>query len=122
MVQVYGRDGHVPLNAYGPLFNLLTALSWVNPYAPKLMFAYSYIIFAISQIKSFTASRAPSPVQSIVLLALFWNPFPWVEIAVRGHFDILVGLSCLGAIRAWARGHDIRSRGCAWPWACCSSI
>jgi hypothetical protein len=25
----------------------------------------------------------------IVLTALFWNPFPWVEIAMRGHFDIL---------------------------------
>ena len=110
--KIYGRDGHVPLNAYGPLFNLLTGLSWVNPYAPKLMFAYLYIIFAISQIKSFTASRAPSGMQLIGLFALFWNPFPWVEIAVRGHFDILVGLFCLGAIRAWARGYDIRSGMC----------
>ena len=41
--KVYGRDGHVPLNAYGPLFNSLTCLSWLNPYAPKLMFAFSYI-------------------------------------------------------------------------------
>jgi Glycosyltransferase family 87 len=110
--KVYGIGGHVPLNAYGPLFNLLTGLSWVNPYAPKLIFAYSYIIFAISQIKGFTASRASSVIQFIVLFALFWNPFPWVEIAARGHFDILVGLLCLGAVRAWTRGYDIRSGAC----------
>jgi Glycosyltransferase family 87 len=110
--KIYGLDGHVPLNAYGPVFNLLTGLSWINPYAPKLMFAYSYTLFAISQIKGFTASRAPSSIQSMVLLALFWNPFPWVEIAVRGHFDILVGLFCLGAIRAWTRGYDIGSGVC----------
>jgi hypothetical protein len=105
-------EGIVPLNAYGPLFNLLTALAWVNPYAPKLMFAYSYIIFAISQIKSFTARSAPSVIQVIALLALFWNPYPWVEIAVRGHFDILVGLLCLGAVRTWTRGYDICSGVC----------
>jgi len=107
--KVYARDGHVPLNAYGPLFNLLTALSWLNPYAPKLLFAYSYTLFSISMIKGFTASHAPSAVRLILLLALFWNPFPWVEIAVRGHFDILVGLFCLAAIRAWASGYDGRS-------------
>jgi Glycosyltransferase family 87 len=110
--KVYGLDGHVPLNAYGPLFNLLTPLSWLNPYAPKLLFAYSYTLFAISQIKTFTASRTLSVIRLIALLALFWNPFPWVEIAVRGHFDFLVGLFCLGAIRAWARGYDIRSGVC----------
>ena len=106
---VFGINGVVPLNAYGPLFNLLAALSWVNPLAPKLLFAYAYILFAISQTKGFTENRPPSGVQLIVLTALFWNPFPWVEIAIRGHFDILVGLSCLGAIRAWKRGQDIRA-------------
>ena len=110
--KIFGQDGHVPLNAYGPLFNLLTPLSWLNPYAPKLLFAYSYTLFAISQIKTFTASRTLSLIQLIALLALFWNPFPWVEIAVRGHFDFLVGLFCLGAIRAWALGYDIRSGVC----------
>jgi glycosyl transferase family 87 len=109
---VFGINGEMPLNAYGPLFNLLAALSWVNPLAPKLLFAYGYILFVISQIKGFTASRRPTGLRSIVLPALFWNPFPWVEIAIRGHFDILVGLLCLGAIRAWSRGHDIRAGLC----------
>jgi len=103
---VPGIHGVGPLNAYGPLFNVLAILSWVNPLAPKLLFAYGYVLFAVSRIKGFTAGRPPSGLQVIVLAALFWNPFPWVEVAIRGHFDILVGLSCLWAIRAWARGHD----------------
>ncbi len=96
---VPGVNGNAPLNAYGPAFNLLAALSWVNPLAPKLLFAYGFVLFAISQIKGFTASRPSNGLQLIVLTALFWNPFPWIEIAGRGHFDILIGLLCLGAIR-----------------------
>jgi hypothetical protein len=103
---VFGENGSVPLNAYGPLFNVLAIVSWVNPLAPKLLFAYGYILFAISRTKDFTASRPPCGLRTIVLTALFWNPFPWVEIAVRGHFDILVGLLCLGSIGAWVRGRD----------------
>jgi hypothetical protein len=109
---VVWQDGQVPLNAYGPLFNVLTGLWWVNSYAPKLLFAYAYILFSIALTKSFAASRSLSGLQSVVLLALFWNPFAWVEIPIRGHFDILVGLLCLGSVRAWARGYDIRSGVC----------
>jgi len=103
---VFGRDGAVPLNAYGPLFNMLAILAWVNPLAPKLVFAYAYILFVIWRFKSFAASRSLTGLRLIVLTALFWNPFPWVEIAFRGHFDILVGLLCLGAIQARIRGRD----------------
>jgi Glycosyltransferase family 87 len=109
---VQGIHGTGPLNAYGPLFNVLAILSWVNPLAPKLLFAYGYVLFAISQIKGFAASRPPSGLRVIVLAALFWNPFPWVEVAVRGHFDILVGLFCLWAIRAWVRRRDALSGTC----------
>lgn len=110
--RVVWRDGQVPLNSYGPLFNLLTSLWWVNPYAPKLLFAYAYIMFSIAMTKGFAASRSLSGFQAVVLLALFWNPFVWVEIPIRGHFDILVGLLCVGSVRAWARGRDIRSGVC----------
>ncbi len=106
---VFGEFGDAPLNAYGPLFNFLAAVAWVNPLAPKVLFAYAYVLFAISETKCFTASRPPGVVALIVLTGLFWNPFPWVEIAGRGHFDILVGLLCLGSIRAWSRGHDVRA-------------
>jgi hypothetical protein len=109
---VVGQNGIVPLNAYGPLFNLLAALMWIVPLAPKLLFAYAYILFSVWQIKSFTTSRRPTGISMVMLTALFWNPFPWIEIAIRGHFDILVALFCLGAIRAWTRGHDFRSGIC----------
>ena len=103
---VPSRNGDAPLNAYGPLFNLFAGLSWLNPIAPKLLFGYGYVLFSVSRVKTLTASRPMSFLAMIVLTALFWNPFPWVEIAIRGHFDILVGLSCVWAIRAWVRGHD----------------
>ena len=109
---VISINGTVPLNAYGPLFNLLAAVAWFNPLAPKLLFAYAYILFAVWQIKHFTANRPASILATLVLSALFWNPFPWVEIAIRGHFDILVGLSCLGAVCAQVQGRDVVAGSC----------
>ncbi len=109
---VWGRHGDGPLNAYGPAFNLLAGLPWLNPLAPKLLFAYSYVLFAVASIKGATASCRPSSLQILGLFALFWNPFPWVEIAIRGHFDILVGLLCLAAVQARLRERDILSGGC----------
>src|SRR5262249_675356 len=66
-------------------------------------------LFAISGIRGFAAGHPLSGIASLALIALFWNPFPWVEIALYGHFDVLVGLACLGAVRSCARGYDIRS-------------
>jgi hypothetical protein len=109
---VFGSNGTVPLNAYGPLFNLLAVLDWLNPLAPKLFFAFAYLLFAVAAIKDFTASHRASLVSLAALTALFWNPFPWVEIAIRGHFDILVALLCIGAIRAWTGGRDLASGTC----------
>ena len=40
---VFGEFGDAPLNAYGPLFNFLAAVAWVNPLAPKVLFAYAYV-------------------------------------------------------------------------------
>jgi hypothetical protein len=106
---VPGINGIAPLHAYGPLFNLLAAPAGINPLAPKLLFAYAYILFAIVQTKAFAAEQPPSWPRAIGLAALFWSPFAWVEAAFYGHFDILVGLACLGAIRAWERDRDVRS-------------
>ncbi len=98
-----------PLNAYGPLFNVLAGLEYFNPLAPKLLFAYAYVVFCVWQFKEFGASHRFTGTRTVALTALFWNPFPWAEIAIRGHFDILVALSCWGAIRARAPGNDVRS-------------
>jgi hypothetical protein len=106
---VNGESGLGPLNAYGPLFNPLAALAWANPLAPKLLFAYAYILFAVIETKRFIASRSRPVLGVIALFFWFWNPFAWVEIAYFGHFDTLVGLCCVAAIRAWVRREDRRS-------------
>ncbi len=109
---VGGAHGMGPLNAYGPVFNLLAGLSWLNPLAPKLLFASAYVVFAIVQIKGAMAGRQSSGLRALGLFALFWNPYPWVEIAIRGHFDILVGLLCLAAIHERLREREILSGVC----------
>jgi hypothetical protein len=109
---VWGGNGLAPLNAYGPLFNPLAGLAWINPAAPRLLFSTIYILFAIGMSQGFAAGRPPSTMRDLGLLALFWNPFPWVEVAFYGHFDLLIGLACLGAVVAWGRGWDIRSGLC----------
>ena len=63
----WGNWGSDAFNAYGPLFNMLAPLAWVNPLANKLLFAFSYLVFVIWLIKDF------APRQGFV--ALSW---PWV--------------------------------------------
>jgi hypothetical protein len=109
---VQGRHGPGPLNAYGPAFNLLAGLAWLNSLAPKLFFAYAYLVFSCMMIKRATAGRRLSGLEALGLFALFWNPFPWIEIAIRGHFDILVGLCSLAAVHARLRGRDILAGVC----------
>jgi hypothetical protein len=104
----YGVFGKYPLNAYGPLFNLLAVLAWINPLAPKLVFAWAYILFAAWQITDL-ADRRPGGLRLLGLFAWFWNPFAWVEVAYFGHFDILVGLASVAAVRARGRDRDILS-------------
>jgi hypothetical protein len=88
--------GH-PLHAYGPLFNALTVPAGVNPLAPKILFALAYLVFAIGILQRPGRTR-------LAWLALVANPFPWVEIAYFGHFDVLVGIACVAAVDAKVRG------------------
>lgn len=102
-------NGTAPLNAYGPLFNPLAYLAWINPVAPRLLLSQAYVLFAIAMSRGFAAGRPPSGLRTFGLLVLFWSPFAWIEVAFYGHLDILVGLACLGSVRAWADGRDIRA-------------
>jgi len=85
-------------NAYGPLFNVLAPLVWISLFANKLLFAFSYVAYVIWLVKDFAPRRK--------LVALSWpwlslwllNPFPWVEIAYFGYFDVLVALACVAAV------------------------
>lgn len=94
-----GRDPWLDTgNAYGPLFNVLSPLVWINPRANKLFFAFSYLAYLIWLVKDFAPRRG--------LVALSWplsglwllNPFPWVVIAYFGYFDVLVALACVAAV------------------------
>ena len=105
-VLVFGVFGNYPLNAYGPLFNLLAGLAWVNPLAPKLLFAWSYLMFSVWQVKRAARTKQFGGWFIPVLLVWFFNPFAWIELALFGHFDILVGLACVAAVRARTQNRD----------------
>src|SRR5262249_49674835 len=74
-------------NAYGPLFNVLAPMAWVNLLANKLLFAISYLVYIIWLIKDI------APRQGFVALSWpsmglwLFNPLPWWQIAYLGHFD-----------------------------------
>jgi hypothetical protein len=107
-----GRDPWAPtfpLNAYGPLFNVLAPLFWIASLAPKLLFAFAYVFYVIWLIKDFGAARG------VVALSwpavVFWlvNPYPWVEIAYCGHLDVLVALACVAAVHSQEQGKKVLS-------------
>jgi hypothetical protein len=93
-------------NTYGPLFNALALLAWVNPLANKLLFAFSYLVYLIWLIKEF------APRRGVVALPWPWvglwvlHPFPWEQIAYFGYFDVLVSLACVAAVHNFVRGKD----------------
>ena len=97
-----GRDpwlfDNINSSAYGPLFNLLSPLAWINPRANKLFFAFAYLAYLIWLVKDFAPRRG-----IVVLswpLSCLWllNPFPWLAIACLGYFDVLVALACVAAV------------------------
>jgi hypothetical protein len=96
-----------PLNAYGPLFNLLALPAWCNPLAPKLLFALAYCLFAVVFLKGGMARPGPRGFPAYGLLAWLIGPFPWVEIAYYGHFDVLVGIACVAAVAWMFQGREL---------------
>ena len=106
---VTGVWGEYPLNAYGPLFNVLAVPAAINELLPKLLFALAYLGFAIWLVKGAGESRRLSGCARVLLLVWLFGPFPWVEIAHFGHFDVLVGLLCVAAVEARVRGRDVAS-------------
>lgn len=89
-----------PLNAYGPLFNVLAGLAWINPLAPKLLFALAYIVCVAWLLETLGGLAL------VAAIAWLLNPFPWVEIAYFGHFDVLVAVACVAAVHARIRNRD----------------
>lgn len=103
---VDGVFGHYPLNAYGPLFNILAIFDYIHPLLPKLGFAWAYLLFAVGTIKA-GRGAGRGVVATAAILAWFWNPYVWVELAHYGHFDVLVGLFCVAAVEARVRRRDV---------------
>jgi len=89
-----------PFNSYGPLFNVLAPLVWITPLTNKLLFAFSYVVYVIWLIKDFAPRRGLAAFSWPWLGLLLVNPFPWVEIAYFGYFDVLVGLACVAAVHS----------------------
>ena len=94
------------LNTYGPLFNVLAPLVWINPLANKLLFAFSYLVYVIWLIKDFAPRRGLVALSWPWLVLWLLNPFPWVEIAYFGYFDVLVALACVAAVHSLIGSKD----------------
>ncbi|QDV34689.1 glycosyltransferase family 87 protein [Tautonia plasticadhaerens] len=103
----HGYWGAYPPNAYGPLFNALAPLAAVNPLAPKLLFAAAYGAAAVALLKHLADGRRTSPLAVAGLMAWAWGPYAWVEVAIRGHFDVLVGLAAIAAVHARRKDRDL---------------
>lgn len=100
---VGGPRGSYSLHAYGPLYNLLALPTLWHPLGPKLLFAGAYWAF-VAWLSLTAPSRGMPRWSAPAMAAWFAGPFTWVEIAVFGHFDVLVALLCVGAVDAVARG------------------
>ena len=105
---VHERWGY-PLNAYGPLFNVLALPAAWNDLAPKLLFALAYCLFAVLFLKR--GLRGPGHegkrFPALGLLAWLVSPFAWVEIAYYGHFDVLVAIACIAAVAWFLQGREM---------------
>jgi hypothetical protein len=99
--------GMNPSNAYGPIYNMFAGLSLVNRLIPKLLFASAYIATAAALIKGLFARRALRGLAVIGIMIWASTPYAWVEIAIRGHFDVLVGVASVAATHERRRGRDV---------------
>jgi hypothetical protein len=97
------------LNAYGPLFNILAVPCAVNPLAPKLLFSFAYLVFAVSSVKMIQAESQLKSIPDWAILLWFFNPAIWLEVAFYGHFDVLVGLFCLISLVYLKRKRNVLS-------------
>src|SRR5262249_33558829 len=76
---IHERWGH-PLNAYGPLFNVLAWPAGWHALAPKLLFALAYCLFAVLLMKRGLARSEPgggTGFPAVGLLAWLLGPFAW---------------------------------------------
>ena len=104
-------DSGIVLNAYGPLFEILAPMANFNPLGPKILFAVSYLIYAVCVLRAGLRLGFESSRTIWLLFAWLAGPFFWLEIAFYGHFDVLVGLLVVGAVAAFGRSSMILAGG-----------
>jgi len=103
------RDAY-PLNAYGPLFNVLALPTLWHPLGPKLIFAAAYWFF-VAHLVLVVGRRTLPPWGRLAAAVWFSSPYPVIEIANMGHFDVLVTLLAIAAIEARVRDRWTASAG-----------
>ena len=97
-----------PLNAYGPLFNVL-ALPAIEPVGPEAGLRAGVLPLRgdLPQAWPGARGRQLGDFPAWGLLAWLWGPFAWVEVAYYGHFDVLVAIACVAAVSWSCRGREV---------------
>jgi hypothetical protein len=96
-------------NSYGPLFNGLAPLTWLNPLFTKLLCGFSYLAYVIWLVKEYGPRCNFNAPSWFWYGLLFFNLFPWLQLAYFGYFDVLVGLACVAAIHSLVHKKDLLS-------------
>jgi hypothetical protein len=101
-----GRDPWSPsflaANPYGPFFLLLAIPYAIDPYAAKLTLVAAWLIALAIIRKERCRTAAARPPAWIWLSLAAFSPFVWLEVPYYAHFDVLVGLLTLMALRSLA--------------------
>ena len=95
-----------PLNAYGPLFNPIAIFVGWNVLIPKLLVTYAYLAFVVWIVKLWANRPRSATISRVGLIALVANPYAWVEVAYFGHLDVVIAITCVGALHARRLGKD----------------
>jgi hypothetical protein len=83
---------------YGPLFTIFAPLAEIHELLPKLLLTLAWVGTAVAFTRIFEADEELRRLAPFVLAYFALNPFFWIEIALYGHFDILVAAACAASI------------------------
>ena len=105
-------ESGIILNAYGPLFNLFAIPAAINPMAPKIIFAFIYLLFCIKTLELYQEHYQWQGRPVWLLFAWLFNPAIWLEIVFYGHFDVLMAILILASVHLCVKKNDYKSGIC----------
>ena len=86
-------------NAYGPLYNPLSALYGFHPLAPKLFFCFVWLAASTFLVNAYRQQHTKDYVGQFLLICfLYLNPFFWLTTVEYGLMEVLPAACCLGAL------------------------